>query len=249
MNESEFDARLERLNDRVAAVWGEILDTSRLVRAIRDGSIDKALYAIYMLETYHYTAHNARNQALVGVRHAELAPYAKFCFEHAAEEVGHERMALHDVMSIGLKGHEFDIPKPLPATEILIAYLYWISFTGNPLQRLGYSYWAENAYVYINPLIDRLRRLLDLQESQLTFFIAHSAIDADHFDEIKSVMRRTCKQDEDWADIERVMETSLRLTGAMLDAVHDEYERYRSGASTRYAFLDVLDAQAEPAAA
>lgn len=249
MNDMEFDARLERLDDRVATVWDEILKTSRLVQAIRDGSIDKALYAIYMIETYHYTAHNARNQALVGVRHADLAPYAKFCFEHAAEEVGHERMALHDVMSIGLKEHDFAIPQPLPATEILIAYLYWISFTGNPLQRLGYSYWAENAYLYITPLIERLRQLLQLQESQLTFFIAHSAIDADHFDEIKKIMRRTCKQDADWADIERVMETSLRLTGAMLDAVHDEYERYRSGASTRYAFLDVLSDQAEPVAA
>lgn len=249
MNELDFDARLERLNERVASVWGEILASSRLVGAIRDGSIDKALYAIYMLETYHYTAHNARNQALVGVRHADHAPYAKFCFEHAAEEVGHERMALHDVMSIGLKDHSFEIPKPLPATEILIAYLYWISFTGNPLQRLGYSYWAENAYVYINPLIERLRRLLDLQESQLTFFIAHSAIDADHFDEIKSIMRRTCKKDEDWADIERVMETSLRLTGAMLDAVHDEYVRYRNGTSARYAFLDVLERQPQSAAA
>ncbi|MGO1069411.1 iron-containing redox enzyme family protein [Lysobacter sp. CA199] len=240
MSDIDFNARIGRLNERVTAIWGEILDTSELVRAIRGGSVDKALYAIYMLETYHYTAHNARNQALVGVRHAELAPYAKFCFEHAAEEVGHEKMALHDVMSIGLKDHKFDIPQPLPSTEILIAYLYWVSFTGNPLQRLGYSYWAENAYEYINPLIDRLRTTLELQESQLTFFIAHSDIDADHFEEIKTIMRRTCKSEQDWVDVERVMETSLRLTGAMLEEVHREYELYRSGKSRRYAFLDVL---------
>lgn len=245
MTDLSFEDRLAQLDRSVDSIWSKILSTSRLARAIHEGEIDKALYAIYMIETFHYTAHNARNQALVGVRHADNAQYAKFCFEHAAEEVGHEKMALHDVMSIGLKKHAFDIPEPLPATEILIAYLYWISFTGNPLQRLGYSYWAENAYQYINPLIDRLRQTLDLQPSQLTFFIAHSDIDADHFDEIKSIMRRTCKTERDWLDIARVMETSLHLTGAVLEASYDEYERYRSGASRRYGFLDVLETQVE----
>ena len=245
MSNVPFEDRLAQLEYKVSAIWSEILSKSRLAHAIQEGQIDKALYAIYMIETYHYTSHNARNQALVGVRHADNVAYAKFCFEHAAEEVGHEKMALHDVMSIGLKQHDFDIPEPLPATEILIAYLYWISFTGNPLQRLGYSYWAENAYQYINPLIDGLRKTLDLQASQLTFFIAHSDIDAHHFEEIKSIMKRTCKTDRDWADIARVMETSLYLTGAMLEASYEEYERYRSGKSDRYKFLGVLEATNE----
>ncbi len=241
MAEIDFAVRLDRLNTRLSQIWGEILQHSRLVNAINEGSVDKALYAIYMLETYHYTSHNARNQALVGVRYAEHIPYAKFCFQHAAEEVGHEKMALHDVMSIGLKNEKFEIPHALPATEILIAYLYWISFTGNPLQRLGYSYLAENAYQYINPIIGRLREVLQLDEAQLTFFIAHSDIDADHFEEIKSIMKRSCKAESDWVDIARVMETSLRLTGDMLESVYDEYERYKAGKSNRYSFLSVLE--------
>lgn len=135
------------------------------------GSVSKALYALYMIETFHYTAHNARNQGLVGVRHADNPVYAKFCFEHAAQEVGHEKMALHDVMSLGLKSEVFDMPPALPATEVLIAYLYWISFTGNPLQRLGYSYWAENAYQFITPLITRISEVLALKPAQLTFLL------------------------------------------------------------------------------
>ncbi len=240
MTDILFEDRLAKLDRILVALWSEILANSRFAAAIRDRRVDKSLYVIYMIETYHYTAHNARNQALVGVRHAENVQYSKFCFEHASEEVGHEKMALHDVMSIGLKEHAFDIPAPLPETEILIAYLYWISLTGNPLQRLGYSYWAENAYQYINPLIEGLRETLELKPSQLTFFIAHSDIDADHFDEIKSIMQRTCKSEADWEDIARVMETSLRLTGAMLEASYEEYERYVSGTSNRYRFLDVL---------
>jgi len=116
-----FEQQLSLLDERIEKSWADILESSRLVNAIREGSVSRALYAIYMIQTFHYTAHNARNQGLVGVRHADNPVYAKFCFEHAAQEVGHEKMALHDVMSLGLKNEVFDIPPALPATDVLIA--------------------------------------------------------------------------------------------------------------------------------
>ncbi|MFW9082166.1 iron-containing redox enzyme family protein [Pseudomonas sp. P2757] len=236
-----FEQQLSRLDDRIDKIWADILDNSQLVKVIREGNVSKALYAIYMIETFHYTAHNARNQGLVGVRHADNPVYAKFCFEHAAQEVGHERMALHDVMSLGLKNQVFDMPSALPATNVLIAYLYWISFTGNPLQRLGYSYWAENAYQFIMPIINQLSETLALKPAQLTFFIAHSDIDIEHFNEIKLMLQRTCKNQADWDAIASVMETSLRLTGNMLEAVYEQYEAWQKGLAPRYDFLHALD--------
>ncbi|HWN71369.1 MAG TPA: iron-containing redox enzyme family protein, partial [Haliangium sp.] len=166
---SDSSRYLDELDRESAAIWSEILSKSRLTAAIEKGTIDRKLFAIYMVETYHYTSHNARNQALVGVRAVGQPPqYIKFCFEHAAEETGHELMALHDVRSLGLTDASFEIPPPLPDTETLIAYLYWISATGNPLQRLGYSYWAENSYHYINPLLHKLKKRLSLEDNQLT---------------------------------------------------------------------------------
>lgn len=221
-------------------IWKDILTSSRMVRAIQDGSMTRELYAIYMVETYHYTSHNARNQALVGTRQDCAAPYAKYCYGHAAEEVGHEKMALNDIASLGfehLKNDAFALPEPLPETERLIAYLYWISLTGNPLQRLGYSYWAESCYTHINPLIAKLRHTLGLEASQLTFFIAHSDIDTEHFEKVKAIIRRTCKTEHDLACVERALENTLRMTGNMLDAVYTEYERFRAGDSARCDFL------------
>ncbi|WP_085713078.1 MULTISPECIES: iron-containing redox enzyme family protein [unclassified Pseudomonas] len=238
-----FNQQLSLLDERIEKSWADILENSRLVKAIREGEVSRVLYAIYMIETFHYTAHNARNQGLVGVRHADNPVYAKFCFEHAAQEVGHEKMALHDVMSLGLKHDVFDIPSALPETEVLIAYLYWISFTGNPLQRLGYSYWAENAYQFITPLINRLSESLELKPAQLTFFVAHSDIDIEHFNEIKLMLQRTCKRQDDWDAIAIVMETSLRLTGNMLEAVYEQYEAWQNGLAPRYDFLHALDSQ------
>lgn len=234
-------SRFAALDTKLKASWDELLAHSKLLKTIRDGRIDKQLYAIYLMETYQYTLHNARNQALVGVRALDISiPYLKFCFEHAAEETGHEHMALHDLIALGLPRDSLVIPPPLPMTEAMIAYLYWVSATGNPLRRLGYSYWAESAYEFVNPLINRVREDLDLKPAQMTFFVAHSKIDEDHAAEVRKMVEQNCKSDQDWQDIERVMTTSLRLMGNMMEEIYAEYERLRRGQSPSYAFLGAL---------
>jgi pyrroloquinoline quinone (PQQ) biosynthesis protein C len=159
----------------------------------------------------------------------------KFCFDHAADEAGHEMMALHDLRSLGPADTELTLPAPLPATEALIAYLYWASQHGNPFRRLGYSFWAESSYEHIMPLLRVVKQKLGLQESQLTFFVAHSAIDTEHAREVRNIIGRVAKNSEDWAAIGESAETSLRMTGRMLDEVYVEYTRLMSGDSSRYA--------------
>jgi pyrroloquinoline quinone (PQQ) biosynthesis protein C len=129
------------------------------------------------------------------------------------------------------------LPAPLPATETLIGYLYWISVKGNPFRRLGYSYWAESSYHHIRPLIAGVKSALGLSDSQLTFFVAHSDIDEAHAREVRTVIDRTCRTEDDWSALAEAAETSLRLTGRMLEAVYDEYERLMAGRSSRYAVL------------
>lgn len=233
------EERLKELDDRLEVMWSDILERSRFVQAVHGGEFDAKLFAIYMFETYHYTAHNARNQALVGVRALDQAPkYLKFCFHHACEETGHELMALHDVMSLGLREDSFEIPAPLPETEVLIAYLYWISGTGNPLRRLGYSYWAENVYAYVMPAIRKMQEVLGLADNQLTFFISHAEIDKEHALEVRQMLENHCRTREDWDAVRRVMETSLSLTARMIEGAYDAYERLMRGEPSPYAFLN-----------
>lgn len=232
---------LEQLKAKTEAGWKRILDNSRFVRHIQEGKLDRKLYALYLVETYHYTKHNSRNQALVGVKMGDGNPqYQKFCFDHAMEETGHELMAWHDAKALGLSAQLTDLPAPLPATEVLIAYLYWISEHGNPLRRLGYSFWAENSYEYINPLVDKIRTTLDLKNSQMTFFVAHSAIDKEHAEEVERMLKSQCKTEQDWADVAQVAEVTLQLTGNLLEDVYWEYQQVISGASKRFPAIHPL---------
>jgi len=233
--------RISALERQIEDAWHDLLKNSSFVSGIRSGDFDPRLFGIYLLETYQYTSHNARNQAIAGARTLDRDPsYLKFCFEHAAEETGHELMALHDFSALGFERESIDnLPAPLPATEILIAYLYWISFQGNTVQRLGYSYWAENCYRYINPLIKSVQSQLGLKDNQLTFFIAHGSIDVVHAREVVKVLDHHCKTDADWKAVERVMLTSLRLTGNMLEEVWNAFQDLRDAKPSPYTFLSL----------
>ena len=58
---ASFEQQLSLLDERIENVWADILDNSRLVKAIRGGGVSKALYAIYMIETFHYSASQWRS--------------------------------------------------------------------------------------------------------------------------------------------------------------------------------------------
>ena len=235
------NAEFDELDARMRGCWDDILSQSPLIRTVMGGCQDRRLYALYLIETFQYTKHNAQNQALVGVR---LTPghttYLQFCLRHAAEEAGHEQMALHDLKSIGVDPARVTALVPMPATEVLVAYLYWISIQGNPVQRLGYSYWAENSYHFIGPVLKAIQTQMKLDPKQMTFFVEHATIDTRHADQVKQMIRRGAKTAQDWSDIGRVLEQSLRLTGNILTDVHREYERLRGGGPSAYDFLNTL---------
>lgn len=233
--------RIAQLDAALEDSWHELVAPSRFSTRIRSGTFDARLYAIYLIETYHYTLHNSRNQALAGARAFDREPqFLKFCFKHASEEVGHELLALHDLCSLGLERDTLVLPAPLPSTEVLIAYLYWISQTGNSVQRLGYSFWAERCYRFIGPLLQSARSRLRLQDSQMTFLVAHAQIDDAHGREVVETMERHCRDAADWECVARAMHTSLRLTAQVLDDVEAAFTQLASGRSRHYAFLSCL---------
>ena len=149
-------------------------------------------------------------------------------------------MAYHDLASLGSGNSAIAIPPPHPTTEIFIAYLYWVSTNGNPLRRLGYSFWAEDSYGYIEPLVRQVKETLGLDASQMTFIISHAAIDQKHSQEIEEMIGTFCKTEEDWQAVEDVMNTSLRLQSEMLEQVVNSYLTLKNGGVGPYGFLDAL---------
>jgi pyrroloquinoline quinone (PQQ) biosynthesis protein C len=175
-----------------------------------------ALYQQVMLQVYHYTRYNSVNQAACAFSaDPEQTSLLRFVYKHALEELGHERMVLRDLESVGLLPKE--MPAPLMPTQALIAFLNDVAIRKGPIARLGYSYWAEDVYEHIQPLLDRFRNDLNLTDEQMTFFVAHSTIDEKHSEEVRLVMERAVKTEEDRHQIREVARVTLWLTGQLLE--------------------------------
>ncbi len=239
MNDDERLQRLAALDAVIAARWQEIV-THPLAAAYLGGlmSGDRRVYALYMMQVYHYASHTPRNQALVGANRANVdVRYQRYCFEHALEETGHDLMAVKDLRAIGLDLRDplLDLPRPLPATELIVAWLYWVSTHDDPVARLGYTYWAERSYDLVRPFMEAAKGKMGLGRSDMTFFFAHSEVDVKHAGDVRRILLAVCEREEHWAAVQRTAEVTLRLTLDMLVQIHEEYVRVSEGRPSDYA--------------
>jgi hypothetical protein len=220
---------LEILEQQMKDKWASILKDNALIQLIQAGINDRRLYVMYLAETYHYASHNAKNQAIVAQKlktsNSKEINYMKYCLEHALEETGHELMAYHDLKVAGCKVPLNEMPAPLPETETFIGYLYYVAQNGNPLRRLGYSYWAEDSYAHFGHVMMTAAQNMKLSKAMMTFFSEHSDIDEKHSDDVNRMIKSMCKTDEDWNEVSKVMLQTLELTGQMLTAIANEYKR------------------------
>ena len=206
-----------RLDLSIADLWAQARG-GKLWRHITSKGFDRELYRRVMVQIFHYSRHNSINQAVAAFRALpEETELLRFVYSHAREELGHERLVVHDLKSVGLMTSDEITEAPLPATDALINYLYGVSLSEGPVARWGYSYWAESAYRQIDPLLQAARDSLGLKNEHLTFFVTHAEIDAKHAEQVRTVLRRAVKTPERAEAVHRTAVTSLWLTIQVLE--------------------------------
>jgi len=205
------------LKESVTEDWDNI-KKGNFWKLIFSQAVTPALYRDLMIEIYHYTKHNSRNQAATSMVEAPDG-LLKFAYQHAAEELGHERMVIHDLESLNLLDKDLLQRKPLPATEALIGYLYYVAFKYGAIARLGYSFWAEDVYEQIDDALRKIRQDLSLADKNMTFFVAHAKIDEKHIDQVTDCIDRFAKTPAEQALVQQVAKTTIFLTGQLLEQV------------------------------
>ena len=222
-----------RLDAMIEQAWAEAAQQPLWVHVLNE-QFDAPLYRDLMVQIFHYTRWNSLNQALaVASATPEQRPLLRFVYRHADEELGHEQMVVHDLRSVGLIEDDDDLrdfPK-LPATDALINYLSGVAYTEGPIARLGYSYWAEDVYPHIAPLLGAAAASLGLGERQMTFFVAHSDIDEAHSVEVRRIIDKAALTPDDRAAVLRVATTTLWLTIELMNQAYDGFVRGESNDS------------------
>jgi hypothetical protein len=171
-----------------------------------------------MMQVWHYSRHNSMNQAVAAFVPAPEG-LLKFVYRHSSEELGHERMVVHDLKSVDLF-READLEAaPLPATEALIGYLYFVGLRYGPIPRLGYSFWAEGAHSHLQEALAKVCVDLKLTSKNVTFFGAHAEADEHHIQQVEQAIADYALTREQQDMVTRVATTTLTLTGDILEQV------------------------------
>jgi thiaminase len=208
---------IDTLRQTVDAEWATIRQ-GRFWRRVMNEKVETSLYRNLMLQVYHYSRHNSMNQAVAAFQPAPEG-LLKFVYKHAAEELGHERMVIHDLKSIGMLDDADLARDPLPATEALIGYLYYVALRYGAIARLGYSFWAEGVYGHIAAPFAKISQDLQLTSKNLTFFGSHAQADEAHIQQVTEAIERFAVTPQDQALVLKVARTTLFLTGQLIDQV------------------------------
>jgi len=234
---------LQQLDELIASVWKEIFDSEEAKKYSSTLMCkDKRLYAIYLVQVYHYAYHTARNLGLAGANlfNRDLKLMHHF-FGHALGEVGHEVMAFNDLKELGIKlDSQDEVPPALPETEIMVAYVKNLSISEKPYRCLGYHYWIEQPYNYINSFMQAMELTMGLEKKQMSFYKQHAIIDQKHGSDIQEIVAEVCKTDGIMAEIMEVTRTSLWLMFDVLKRVIQEFILLSENKSDRYAILNQI---------
>ncbi|MDP3760790.1 MAG: iron-containing redox enzyme family protein [Ramlibacter sp.] len=215
--QAEVASFTESLRQTVDAEWARIKQ-GEFWRRVMGAPVTAALWRDLLLQVYHYSRHNSMNQAVAAFVPAPEG-LLKFVYQHAGEELGHERMITHDLKSIGLLDEADLVAAPLPATEALIGYLYYVGLRYGAVARLGYSFWAEGAHAHIQEPLRKLCADLKLTSKNVTFFGAHAEADEVHILQVEDAIGRFAVSAQDRELVRRVCLTTLSLTEQLLEQV------------------------------
>lgn len=220
--------------DNVVNDGWETIKQGEFWNFVMNNEVPVEFYQLVMLQVYHYTKYNSVNQAACAYSaNPDDNHMLRFIYKHAMEELGHQNMVVRDLTSIDAMPET--IPAPLEPTQALISYLNDVALRAGPIARLGYSYWAEEVYDHIQPLLDKFRKDLGLTDENMTFFVAHSTIDEKHAAEVKEAMKKAVKTDADFEAVLAVTKVTLYLTGQLLEQTYKAFEKARSGDNKKVA--------------
>lgn len=221
-NGSPVDDYGTRLRQTFALVMQEFAKSPAMTR-LATNNFDVRHYKAVLRQIYHYTKDNPQIQALAAVHfRGDDRDLVRMFFRHATSEIGHDRMALNDLASLGGDIARIPCENALPATAAFNAYVFHQIQFGNPIGYLGYLYFLEFLPTSAGAAyMDRLASL-GIPRSAMTFLLEHTTVDVHHNQLMARYVERLIHNDTDFEAVRYAMRVTARLYADMLLAAIED---------------------------
>jgi heme oxygenase len=203
------------------------LMSTKIVKELTSGNVSLAQYRTYMSDVYCYALHSSQVISLAGSRMVLSHPdLVKYLFRHAEEELGHEKWAASDLEEIGLSSAEIKKIAPSSPCIRMIALEYYYAAQANPVGLFGWMFVLESlGGKSASGIAQGIDHALKLNGKGTYFLRGHGDADAQHSEDLCSVIDVSVKAQEDVETFLFVAEESQALYCSILDNSFDVQSR------------------------
>ncbi len=225
---SQTAGTFERLKQEFAAVSAEF-NQSPAMKRFASGQMGVSHYKEILKQVYFYTRENPQIQALASVHfRGSDRDLVRMFFKHAVSEIGHDKMALSDLASLGEDPAPIPNGNPLPATRALTAFVFYEIQFGNPIAYLGYLYFLEFLPTGSGGIYMRMLENLGVPLSAMSFLQEHVSVDVQHNKLMERYAERIIQNEADYDAVVYAMRVTGQLYADMLAAALEQADNPKS---------------------
>lgn len=169
----------------------QLLGTPLIQQALT-GDIDLAQYVAFLTQAYHHVKHTVPLMMACGSRLGDEQAWMRQAIaEYIEEEIGHEEWILSDIAACGGDPQLARDSRPLPATELMVAYAYHGIDRGNPIGFFGMVHVLEGTSTALaTQAAQTIQLRLDLPDAAFSYLTSHGSLDLAHVAFFVSLMNR-----------------------------------------------------------
>lgn len=170
----------------------QYLLSSPIIHRTLSGKITLPEYVAFLSQAYHHVKHTVPLLMAVGARLPEQKEWLREAVaEYIDEELGHQEWILNDIQACGSDKEWIRNERPLPATELMVAYAYDTVQRVNPLGFFGMVHVLEGTSITTaDQAAQSIQAALNLPANAFSYLRSHGALDHDHVKFFEGLMNR-----------------------------------------------------------
>jgi len=171
----------ERLVSETESSRNDFLSIPILQRAL-GGQVTHEEYLAFLGQAYHHVSHTVPLLMGFGYHLPEHLQWLQGAVaEYIEEEKGHEEWILDDIHTCGGDAEAVREGKPLPATELMVAYAHDVIQRRNPIGFFGMVFVLEGTSAALaSRAAGAIEQQLGLPKTAFRYLTSHGSLDQEH---------------------------------------------------------------------
>jgi len=179
----------QMLLDETSRERAQLLDNA-LVHQAMAGEMCLEQYVAFLCQAYHHVKHTIPLLMAAGSRIPQEHEWLRMALaEYVEEELGHQEWILNDIAACGYDKEKVRNSTPNRATEMMVAYAYYVIDRVDPVGFFGMVHVLEGTSVVVaDEAAKCIANSTGLPKKAFSYLTSHGALDIEHVKFFENLM-------------------------------------------------------------